>query len=131
MKRMIITLAILAAGLAGTGTTRTAHAQVSPPSMRIRSFTHGGSGCPERSVGVNITADGFVFSFDRFVASVGPSVEVAEKRKFCTLTVELDFPEGFSFSVADVDFRGFADLGAGIVGTQRASYYFAGFPPRP
>jgi hypothetical protein len=78
---------------------------------------------------VNITADGFVFSFDRFVATVGPSVEVAEKRKFCTLTVELDFPEGFSFSVADVDFRGFADLGAGIVGTQRASYYFAGFPP--
>jgi hypothetical protein len=131
MKHTTITLAILAAGLAGTGVTRTAHAQDSPSYARIRSFTHGGSGCPERSVGANITADGRILTvlYDKYVATVGPAVAVAEKRKNCTLTVEMEFPQGFSFSVADVDFRGFADLGAGLVGTQRASYYFAGFRP--
>jgi hypothetical protein len=129
MNHKLTTMAFLAAGLAGIGITGSSHAQDTPPYARVRSFTHGGSGCPERSVAASITADGSILSFDRFVASAGPSVEVVEKRKFCALTVELDFPEGFSFSVADVDFRGFADLGAGIVGTQRASYYFSGSPP--
>ena len=36
------------------------------------------------------------------------------------------FPQGWSFTVADVDYRGYAKIDPGAVGTQKTTYYFAG-----
>ena len=64
--------------------------------------------------------------FDQFVASVGPDVAVKEARKNCQLNVDLHVPQGWSFSIGSVDYRGYVSLDRGLVGTQKSLYYFQG-----
>lgn len=121
---------VLAAGLFASGLAHGAPGEVAPPYVRIHSFTHGGTGCPAGSVGANITSDRRILTvlFDQFVASAGPGLSIADTRKQCTLNVELEFPQGYSFSIATVDYRGFATLDSSVWGRQRSTYYFSGSP---
>lgn len=60
------------------------------------------------------------------VASIGTGVPVTENRKNCQLNINLQYPSGFQYSVLSTEFRGYADLQAGINGVQQATYYFSG-----
>ena len=64
--------------------------------------------------------------FDNYIAEVGPGVSAREKRKNCQINVTLDFPHGWTFAIADVDYRGYASLERGVTGLQQAAYYFQG-----
>jgi len=46
--------------------------------------------------------------------------------KSCQLNVDVAFPSGWSFSIAQVDQRGSADLDAGVSGTVDITTYFSG-----
>jgi len=130
MKKVMV-LAALAVGLCGLGASRTAAAQ-DPPSntVSIHGFTFGGNGCPDRSVGANITSDAKTLTlvFDKFVANGGGSG--ADAHKDCTVIVDLNFPQGWSFSIATADYAGFAHLDASVRGTQRSRYWFFGAMPK-
>lgn len=100
----------------------------SPDYVRVRSINFAGSGCPAGSVATNVSPDrqAFTLLFDSYIAEVGPGISAREKRKNCVVNVDLDFPQGWSYTVFTVDYRGFVDLANGHVGTQQTSYYFQG-----
>lgn len=104
-----------------------AYAQ-SPEYVRVRSINFAGSGCPAGSVATNVSPDrqAFTLLFDQYVAEVGSGISAREKRKNCTINVDLDFPNGWSYTLFTVDYRGFVDLQRNLVGTQQTSYYFQG-----
>ncbi len=110
---------LLAAGVAEAQT---------PPWVRIRNISYAGTGCPAGSVAENLASDyrAFTLLFDTFVAQTGANVPFAEKRKNCQVNLDLDFPNGWSFTVFTVDYRGYAALDRGVTGTQKSTYYFQG-----
>lgn len=78
----------------------------------------------------------FVTAFGKdFIASVGPKAAIADSRKFCQLSLQLEYSAGYSFAVYSAAYGGFADLDGGVTGTVKSNYYFAGeteqvrFPP--
>ncbi len=115
------------AGLAIAMLSSSAFAQ-SPEYVRIRSISYAGSGCPAGTVSQNVAQDlkAFTLLFDSYIAEVGPGVQLNQSRKNCQIAVDLHFPQGWSYSILDVDYRGYASLEAGVTGTQQSAYYFQG-----
>lgn len=99
-----------------------------PDYVEIKKIMHAGSGCPAGSVAENVSPDkqAFTLLFDSYIAEVGPGISAREKRKNCQISVVLDFPQGWTFTIADIDYRGYASLERGVTGVQKASYYFQG-----
>lgn len=92
----------------------------------------GGTGCPKGTVTPIISEDQSTMTllYDAYVASIGPNVLVTEQRKNCQLTVELEYPGGFQYSIMSADYRGYANIEKGINGTLKSTYYFAGKAPQ-
>lgn len=105
-----------------------AQAATAPSYVRVRSLSYAGSGCSAGSVDTSIAADrqSFTMYFDEFLAEVGPGVALREKRKNCQLNIDLDYPSGWSYAVASLDYRGYVSLERGITATQSTSLYFQG-----
>jgi len=108
--------------------TATAPVLPNPSDVYLNSFTYGGTGCPQGTVGSFISADRTTFTliFDNFVASIGPGITVTEQRKNCQLNLDLQYPGGFQYSVFSTIYRGFVGIDKGITATQSANYYFSG-----
>lgn len=106
----------------------TAASADAPPYVRVRSISYAGTGCPAGSVSQNVSSDNQAFTllFDQFVAEIGPGIPLSKNRKNCQIAVDLDFPSGWSYSVATLDYRGFVSLEAGARAEQSAAYYFQG-----
>jgi hypothetical protein len=133
--RGVIALAI--AGLAAASVAAPAFAQVRstdesvpPPSEKItvEVVTVNGSGCPAGTAAVWPLPDntGFWVSFTDFIAEVGAGAETTDFRKNCQLNLRIGVPDGFTFAIAQVNYKGFAYLHRGATGLQQASYYFQG-----
>jgi hypothetical protein len=122
MKRFF-TLAI--GCLFGLGGTALADA---PGYVTVRSIAYAGSGCPAGTVAENVSQDlqAFTLLFDNYIAEVGPGVAFSSRRKNCQLNIDLDFPQGWSFSILTVDYRGYVSLEPRVAGLQQSSYYFQG-----
>ncbi|GBG71804.1 hypothetical protein CBR_g9213 [Chara braunii] len=104
-------------------------AEAPPPgTVRIVGVSSNGNGCPPGSTEVILSSDLLAITaiFSKYTASTPGAV--AERRKSCTLSVDLVYPTGFSYAVATVTYRGYAQLEKGVVGTLAASYYFSGVP---
>jgi hypothetical protein len=70
----------------------------------------GGSGCPKDTVSATVSGDGQTVSliFDNYVAQYGPSnKKPSDWRKNCNVQVKLFYPQGYSYTVATTDFRGY------------------------
>jgi hypothetical protein len=107
----------------------TVSAQTPPANqVTIQSITYGGTGCPQGSVGSSFANDrqSFTLIFDSFVASAGPGVPATDNRKNCQLNIYMKWPQGFTFAVNTIDYRGFVQLPAGATAEQKATYYFQG-----
>ncbi|KAK3338695.1 hypothetical protein B0H65DRAFT_560127 [Neurospora tetraspora] len=89
-----------------------------------------GSGCPAGHAWVNIDATGTTFdvSFDQHAVSVGPGSTATDTRRNCRVSINLQFPQGFTFqmSIIETRFIGYASLTEGQTGTCRAGYTFTG-----
>lgn len=96
--------------------------------VTIRGVTYGGTGCPQGSVGTQISSDRTIVTliFDSYVASIGPGVAITESRKNCQLNVDIKYPGGFQYSVLSADYRGYASLQKGVSGSLKSTYYFSG-----
>jgi hypothetical protein len=64
--------------------------------------------------------------FDAFAAEIGPGVPLSRSRRICQILLDLDFPQGWSYSVVGVDYRGFANLEPGVSAVLQSAYYFQG-----
>ena len=127
MKATMQSLAKAGLALVVASIGATAFADV-PDYVRVRSISYAGSGCPAGSVAENISLDkqAFTLLFDSYIAEVGPGVPVREKRKNCQLLVDLDFPQGWTYTVMDVDYRGYVSIERGVTAEQSSAYYFQG-----
>lgn len=90
--------------------------------------TVNGSGCPQGTAAVAVAADNtaFTVTYSEYLAQVGVGAEPTDVRKNCQLNLDVHVPQGFTYAVAAVDYRGFAQLQDGAHGLQKASYYFQG-----
>jgi hypothetical protein len=94
----------------------------------IEGITYGGSGCNQGTVASSISEDltTFTLIFDEFIAETGAGKSIKDSRKNCQVNVDLRYPEGWSYSIVSVDYRGFVSIPAGTTATQTSNYYFSG-----
>jgi hypothetical protein len=110
-----------------------ADAAASPPAERITIdvLTVNGTGCPAGTAAVAASADNtaFTVTYSSFLAQVGVGAKPTDLRKNCQLAVRVNYPSGFTYAIAQADYRGFASLASGATGTERANYYFQATTP--
>lgn len=90
--------------------------------------SYGGTGCPSGTARAVVSPDrtSFTMIFDNYIAQAGAGGHPMIDRKNCQILVNLDVPQGWTYSIARMDYRGFYSLGAGATGSQQATYYFQG-----
>lgn len=104
-----------------------AYAQA-PDGVIINRVGHGGNGCPQGSVDTYVSADrqALTLTFDQYIAEIGDGIPRSEARKFCNVSLELVVPNGWQFSVFQVDYRGYVDLESGAQSNLSSTYRFSG-----
>ena len=114
--------------IAGLSATAMLAQAPNPNEVYIRNIVHAGTGCPAGTVAGNVApyAQAFTLIFDQFLAEAGPGIPASRGRSFCQINLDLHIPQGWSYTLFRVDYRGFASLDSGTQGTQTASYYFQG-----
>lgn len=87
-----------------------------------------GSGCPIGTAEVSISEDkkAFTVTYSDYLAQVGVGAGTTDFRKNCQLSVLVHVPSGFTFGIAQADYRGYAYLEPGALSTLGANYYFQG-----
>ncbi len=103
--------------------------QPNPGDVYIKNIDAKGSGCNNPgSYSVNLSADrqAFTVSFSEFVAAIGQGLSPLEARKNCSLTMTLNIPAGFQYSIGTFNYRGYMDLDANIQADHTTSYFFQG-----
>jgi hypothetical protein len=123
IKTMIKTgLTVMILGAAGSAMAQ------APSGVSIRKLSFAGSGCPAGTISGKLASgfNAFTLFFSDFVAEVGPGIPVSQKRKNCMLSVDLSVPPGWSYSIAEVEYKGYVDLDRGVTAKQTSSYYFQG-----
>ncbi|MER5887663.1 DUF4360 domain-containing protein [Streptomyces sp. NPDC001941] len=132
--------ALVAAALTPATATATSPAVSSPTSsaasaaltpdgnITIGVVKANGSGCRPGSAAVAVSPDNtaFTVTYSEYLAQVGVGAKPTDFRKNCQLLLNVNVPQGFTYAVAQADYRGFASLARGAGGTQKASYYFQG-----
>jgi hypothetical protein len=90
--------------------------------------TVNGSGCPPGTASVALSPDNtaFTVTYSAYTALVGVGAAALDFRKNCQLILHVHVPQGFTFAIAEADYRGFASLQPGASALERANYYFQG-----
>ncbi|AEW98604.1 DUF4360 domain-containing protein [Streptantibioticus cattleyicolor] len=99
-----------------------------PDKIVIDLVTVNGSGCPAGTAAVAVSPDNtaFTVTYSDYLAKVGVGASPTDFRKNCQLDLDVHVPQGFTYAVAEADYRGFAHLENGATGLERANYYFQG-----
>lgn len=100
--------------------------------IRLGEPAYGGSGCPAGTASVTLTEDSksMTILFDEFLVQAGSNGKRID-RKACNLAIPVHVPQGYSFSVINVDYRGYVSLPAQAQARMSAEYFFAGsYGPR-
>ena len=109
-------------------------AQLDPPpaeDVTVSVVTVNGSGCPAGTASVKMNADktAFTVTYSDYVAEDGGAALATEFRKNCQINVLVNIPQGFTYAIAQAEYRGYAKLSTGATAQQNAYYYIAGTSP--
>lgn len=125
-----LTAAVVAAAMATAPSTAGDSYFTDPPTdhIVIDIVTVNGSGCPAGTAAVAVSTDNtkFTVTYSDYIALVGVGAGPLDFRKNCQLNMIVHVPQGFTYAIAQADYRGYANLAAGANFTERASYYFQG-----
>ncbi|TDD37651.1 DUF4360 domain-containing protein [Actinomadura sp. KC06] len=105
-----------------------ASAAPAPPAPVIEIATLNGSGCPPGTVKVAPDPDGFTIKYSGYTASVGGDAKPTDSRKNCQVSLKVTVPEGLTYAVEKVDFRGTGGMEPTTTGVLKSNFYFAGHP---
>ncbi|GBG66787.1 hypothetical protein CBR_g68775 [Chara braunii] len=97
-----------------------------PPSVSINWVTFGGTGCSWSNSNYVYSSDSktITFIFGGMVATTDGVL--ADKRKACQISMSVNYPDGWSYTLGQVTGRGFADVAAGSKGVYETQFYFSG-----
>jgi hypothetical protein len=103
-------------------------AAVPDGSVTVEVIAASGSGCAPgtASIATNSDKSGFRIRYHDFVAEAGGSAAPTDRRKNCQIGVLVTVPAGWTFAIAEADYRGRARLYGGATGLQRTNYYWQG-----
>lgn len=103
-------------------------AAVPDGNVTVEVVAASGSGCAPGTAWVATSPDksGFRIRYGDFAAEAGGGAETTARRRNCQLGVVVGVPAGWTFAVAEVDYRGRARLLSGATGLQRTNYYWQG-----
>lgn len=128
--RGVSALALIASSLFAGSPASAGNIFDDPPSdhIVIDLVAMAGSGCRPGTADVAVSPDNTAFTaiYSDYLAQVGPGIPATEGRKNCQLNVLVHVPQGFTFAIAKVDYRGYGSLATGATAVQRANYYFQG-----
>jgi hypothetical protein len=101
-----------------------------PDAITVDVVTANGSGCPAGTAAVAVSPDrtAFTVSYSQYLAQTGVGTRPTDFRKNCQLGLDVHIPPGFTYAIAEADYRGYAHLAPGATGSETASYYFQGDP---
>lgn len=129
----VTVVGVLALAMLGAPASIEASAAEAAPTEKITVDvqTVNGSGCPAGTATVTASADNtsFIVNYSDFLAQDGGASKATDARKNCQINVRVHVPQGFTYAVAQADYRGFASLAEGATGLQIAHYYFTGTSP--
>lgn len=110
-----------------SATTALAQAAPRADKLKILDISYNGNGCPSGSVSTNISDDNLALTvlFDDFVVDSEDATQGISGRT-CNVDLKMKMPRGWSFSIFNVDYRGFADLDEGVTGVHGARYKISG-----
>ncbi|GAB3164478.1 DUF4360 domain-containing protein [Amycolatopsis stemonae] len=95
--------------------------------------TINGSGCPAgtATASADVASDNtsFTVHYTNFTAKAGGGASALDARKNCQINVLVHVPQGFTYAIAEADYRGFAHIESGASALEQANYYFAGTSP--
>jgi hypothetical protein len=96
--------------------------------MVIELVTVNGSGCPAGTAAVAVSEDNtaFTVTYSNYLAQVGVGATSTDFRKNCQLNLAVHVPQGFTYAVASVNYRGYGYLEDGATAAQKAQYFFQG-----
>jgi hypothetical protein len=97
-----------------------------PDNVKIKDITYLGSGCPTGTVAEISDSNSFTLLYSDFIAFSGPNVSAPSSRKNCQINLQLSYPQGWSYAISTVDFRGFISVPAGVSAVQKATFYTSG-----
>ncbi|MFE6906464.1 DUF4360 domain-containing protein [Streptomyces erythrochromogenes] len=122
------TAAAVTATLVTLGPSAGATASAPLDRVTVDVATVNGSGCRPGSATVAVSPDNsaFTVTYSEYLAQAGGGAPAVEGRKNCLLSLVVHVPQGYTYAIAKVDYRGFGSLQPGAIGTQKASYYFQG-----
>ncbi|GBG71767.1 hypothetical protein CBR_g9175 [Chara braunii] len=103
---------------------------ISPPpgSVTVGDVSAAGDGCPEGTYTAVVSDDAHALTvmFSDFTAVTDKAL--GDRRKQCVVSLQLNYPQGFTFTLVDIILRGYANLDEGVKGVLQTSYYFSGQP---
>jgi hypothetical protein len=129
MRRLTAIGAVFVAFFAMLAPPANAWPSVPPPDrIIIDVVTVNGSGCPAGTAAVAVSPDNeaFTVTYSAYMAQIGVGASPTDFRKNCQLNLRVHVPQGFTYAIAQADYRGFASLAPGANAVQRANYYFQG-----
>src|ERR1043165_583151 len=86
-----------------------------PDKIIIDVATVNGSGCRPGTAAVAVSEDNeaFTVTYSEFMAQVGVGAQPTDFRKNCQISLKVHVPQGFTYAIAQADYRGFAHLESG------------------
>lgn len=96
--------------------------------IRLGYPAHGGNGCPQGTASAVLSPDQTSLSilFDQYqVEALGRNMMA---QKSCNIAIPVSIPQGYSVSVFQVDYRGYASIPYGGAGQFNVNYFFADDP---
>ena len=99
----------------------------SAQSLQLGYPGYGGNGCPQGSASVILSPDNQQLSilFDSYMVQTGSGLPTVD-RKSCNLSIPVTVPNGYSYSIVQVDYRGFNSLPRQARSQLNVEYFFAG-----
>lgn len=101
-----------------------------PGQTYIEGFAYSGQGCRQGTVAQNLSQDrqALTLLFSEFGVEGGHQLGVPQKEIGCVLNLTVHVPQGYSFSILQIDTRGYANIAPNTVGYSRTAFRWGHSP---